>query len=1140
MDASAATRRLTAPPAPISLPSSSQVTLTTDLANGSALPDNFVPAGGAAPTSAAFDPTDAELFVTCYWSNDLSIVSTASGRVVGTVGGLQHPEWVAYDAADRDLYVTSAWNATYFALTAISVASLQVVYSALVPGFATPVAVDPVLGLVYVGMYTPGVQGLWALSASGLAHVRTVQFTGTANGFAFGPSYRDLFVTLPSNALVEINESTGLVTTSIALPIYAQGIAFDTVDGNLDVEGDPSVGLDLLVLVSATTLQVVHQYSVPVSAMGVAADPVTGEVFVTEFNGSANLAPNGRGNVSVFAPYGGAQLAQVRVGEGPWGLLTGLPGEVAVMDERGDQVAFLNTSTFAVDRVTPLGSDPVALAVDPSGGLVFVANDGSDNVSVISLATGAVLKSIAVGDYPRAIAYDPSTGAVYVANAGSGNVSILSSRSLSVVATINFGANALPCGLTDDPIDGLMWVALGTQGSIVAINTTTFQLSAMVLVGVEPFALIYDPSYHSIDVSSLDSNSVTFVTYVRGVDAIVTFPSMGYAPYALALDPGTSRLFVANAYSSNVTVLNSGTGSLEATLPLPGNSMPLALLYDSQELAVAATSIDQVVIFSTWSLTEVTHFSVGTHPEAFALAPSGPVVADYGSTSVSWVRSRPAATLHYQVSPIAGGCDEFWIDGETVWNGSTGALLEGTHNVSAPPTCPGDRNFLYWQVSGAIVATGSGSSATLEVTGNGTITAVYAPDVGLVALTVLVSPALCGDVLWNSFSSEPDGSTFTALPATYPISAPSCPGYTFGQWVATGSLSLTDPLLSSTSAVVGGVQPNATVSAEFFSTGSGGLALSVSASPSSGVAPLTVAFVSSVSGGAPPYTYLWRFGDGSTSGAPDPSHVFVSSGSYFSTLFVTDSSQSSIQQGIQIDVGSNFTVFNVQEHASVTSGPSPLSVVFTSVVSGGTPPYLYSWLFGDGSSSTGASAAHTYTQVGSFDSSLQVQDANGNATQTQLWIDVTQGPVPLSVSILPVSQSIVLGSTAQWSSQTGGGVAPYTYDWAQLPPGCLPVAAPFLTCTPSETGTFTLTLEVRDAASSFARASATVSVVSPSSPNPAGSTRGLVGPSISSGLLLSALVATVAWIVLLRRERNLRRSETTPFTSRWDGAPGAR
>ena len=40
------------------------------------------------------------------------------------------------------------------------------------------------------------------------------------------------------------------------------------------------------------------------------------------------------------------------------------------------------------------------------------------------------------------------------------------------------------------------------------------------------------------------------------------------------------------------------------------------------------------------------------------------------------------------------------------------------------------------------------------------------------------------------------------------------------------------------------------------------LAAEGSASPASGAAPLAVAFSGSASGGTPPYTYAWDFGDG--------------------------------------------------------------------------------------------------------------------------------------------------------------------------------------------------------------------------------------------------------------------------------------
>lgn len=62
-------------------------------------------------------------------------------------------------------------------------------------------------------------------------------------------------------------------------------------------------------------------------------------------------------------------------------------------------------------------------------------------------------------------------------------------------------------------------------------------------------------------------------------------------------------------------------------------------------------------------------------------------------------------------------------------------------------------------------------------------------------------------------------------------------------------------------------------------------------SPSTGVAPLTVAFTDTSTGS--PTTRSWDFGDGGTSTATNPTHQFVSPGTYTVTLTVTNTSGTS-------------------------------------------------------------------------------------------------------------------------------------------------------------------------------------------------------------------------------------------------------
>jgi len=73
--------------------------------------------------------------------------------------------------------------------------------------------------------------------------------------------------------------------------------------------------------------------------------------------------------------------------------------------------------------------------------------------------------------------------------------------------------------------------------------------------------------------------------------------------------------------------------------------------------------------------------------------------------------------------------------------------------------------------------------------------------------------------------------------------------------------------------------------------GPGALSATCAATPQSGVAPLSVQFTVAPQGGSGPYTYLWVFGDGGTSPAPNPSHGYAGAGDYAPTVQVRSGSE---------------------------------------------------------------------------------------------------------------------------------------------------------------------------------------------------------------------------------------------------------
>jgi PKD repeat protein len=149
-------------------------------------------------------------------------------------------------------------------------------------------------------------------------------------------------------------------------------------------------------------------------------------------------------------------------------------------------------------------------------------------------------------------------------------------------------------------------------------------------------------------------------------------------------------------------------------------------------------------------------------------------------------------------------------------------------------------------------------------------------------------------------------------------------------------------------------------------------------------------------------SWLWNFGDGTTSTEQNPTHSYTSSGVFVVTLTVSgDDCQSSVSMliftGDNIWYGDDFSALFVP----FIDG---LQVFFLNLSTpGGTDPYTYEWNFGDGNTSNDFMPIHTYAEAGVYTVTLTVTDANGvqstfTATLNLITNEFTGRPQFLSAS----------------------------------------------------------------------------------------------------------------------------------------------
>lgn len=131
--------------------------------------------------------------------------------------------------------------------------------------------------------------------------------------------------------------------------------------------------------------------------------------------------------------------------------------------------------------------------------------------------------------------------------------------------------------------------------------------------------------------------------------------------------------------------------------------------------------------------------------------------------------------------------------------------------------------------------------------------------------------------------------------------------------------------------------------------------------------------------GSAKLSYLWNFGDNTTSTEKNPSHQFAKSGSYTVTLTVTDANgvTGKDQKTVTVAVSGNNPV------ASFTSNISGATATFSSKISNvSLDDAVYVWNFGDGNTSSEANPTHTYSANGSYNVSLIVKDKSTGKTSS--------------------------------------------------------------------------------------------------------------------------------------------------------------
>ncbi len=284
------------------------------------------------------------------------------------------------------------------------------------------------------------------------------------------------------------------------------------------------------------------------------------------------------------------------------------PPRLLVVNPDSNSLSIVDLRQPQLTAEVAVGANPQTVSVDPSGGFAYVANRDSDTVSLVDLEAARLIRNLRVGDEPYGVVAS-SSGRLYVSNGGAASLDIVDPTDLRTSTVIDVPEQ--PRGLALDADECHLYVAHFLSGEVSIIETATLELEAVISTGPDSNLaqnILLDNESGRAYLPHTRSNTVNpallFDTTVFPVVSVLDLATSSHAfrerifldiadrPVNIPLDAAlsaTGRLYILNAGSNDVSVIDAASGRGLANISVGDNPRGLVLSEDENALYVNNT-----------------------------------------------------------------------------------------------------------------------------------------------------------------------------------------------------------------------------------------------------------------------------------------------------------------------------------------------------------------------------------------------------------------------------------------------------------------------------------------------------------------------------------------------------------------------
>jgi YVTN family beta-propeller protein len=339
---------------------------------------------------------------------------------------------------------------------------------------------------------------------------------------------------------------------------------------------------------------------------------------------------------------------------------------VATVNPDSDSITLVDAITLSVLAEIPVGDDPRTVSFTPDSKIVVVANHGSatiskinlnelgdvtqysvgsmpygvvtdgvhafvtefavGTVSMIDLMTGELLNRIPVDAFPTGLALSRDGQRLLVTHFFTGHLTVIDQQATAVLGTISAGPDT---NLSQS-------VVIGVDGSLAYAPQTRFNVGNTARL----FDTTVFPVVNLLDIENLKllpRNRVTLDTADEPVNM----------PFSLVLSPDERTLYVANAGSDDVSVIDLNTNRGLAHIAVGSNPRGIAVSPDGSNVYVNNVLEGNLSVIDTDTLTVTNLVTVTNIPLSPTLLEGKKIFNSAASPSLTTDHWISCATCHF-------------------------------------------------------------------------------------------------------------------------------------------------------------------------------------------------------------------------------------------------------------------------------------------------------------------------------------------------------------------------------------------------------------------------------------------------------------------------------------------------------------